>query len=405
MVHFGIDGVASGGSIVFWCWAVSSLGLRTVSQKASLPISEILPHKLGQESKKVLTSNSFFSNMVTLPATFPEMALPTIVDIAKKLGISASTVSRALNDHPDCSQRTKELVRRTAAALSYSPNPSAKSLKSNRTTTIGVIVPEIEHDFFSSAISGIEEVASKSSHTIIVCQSNENYEREVENTNLMVRHRVAGVIVSISLTTKNGQHFQVLSKRRIPLVFFDRVCDDVTAPKVIIDDYQSAYDAVSYLINKGRRKIAHFGGSREVGIYSKRNEGYVDAMEKNQLPVLEKLMTNGQSYEEHGYNSFDALLRENNIPDAIFAVNDTVAIGAFQRIKEANLKIPEDVAIIGFSNDKITHLTNPPITTVNQPSKEMGKKAAEILIEIIEGKPIEPTTLVMPTTLIVRASA
>jgi DNA-binding LacI/PurR family transcriptional regulator len=346
----------------------------------------------------------FFSNMATLPATFPEMALPTIVDIAKKLGISPSTVSRALNDHPDCSQKTKEIVKKTAAALSYTPNPSAKSLKSNRTTTIGVIVPEIEHEFFSSAISGIEKVAYKSNHTIIVCQSNESYEREVENTILMTRHRVAGVIVSISLTTRNGQHFQMLSKRHIPLVFFDRVCDDVTASKVIIDDYQSAYDAVSYLIKKGRRKIAHFGGSMEVDIYSKRRNGYVDAIEKNHLPRLETLMTNGQLYEEHGYASFDTLLRENNIPDAIFAVNDAVAIGAFQRIQEAGLKIPDDVAIIGFSNDKITRLVNPPITTVHQPSKEMGEKAAEILIQIIEGKPIEPTTLIMPTRLIVRGS-
>lgn len=342
--------------------------------------------------------------MATLPATFPEMSHPTIVDIAKKLRISPSTVSRALNDHPDCSQRTKEIVRKTAVALSYSPNLSAKNLKSNRTTTIGVIVPEIEHEFFSSVISGIEEVAYECNHSIIVCQSNESYEREIENAILMIRHRVAGVIVSISLTTRNGHHFQLLSKRRIPLVFFDRVCDDVTASKVIIDDYQSAYDAVSYLIKRGRKKIAHFGGSKNVQIYSRRRDGYVDAIEKNQLPVLEKLMTNGQLYEEHGYNSFDVLLREGNIPDAVFAVNDNVAIGAFQRIQEAGLKIPDDVAIIGFSNDKITRLVNPPLTTVDQPSKEMGEKAAEILIQIIEGKPIEPTTLVMPTRLIVRGS-
>jgi DNA-binding LacI/PurR family transcriptional regulator len=342
--------------------------------------------------------------MATLPATFPEMSHPTIVDIANKLGISPSTVSRALNDHPDCSQQTKELVRRTAAALSYSPNLSAKSLKSSRTTTIGVIVPEIEHEFFSSVISGIEKVAYESNHSIIVCQSNESYEREVENAMLMIRHRVAGVIVSISLTTRNGQHFHMLSKSRIPLVFFDRVCDDVTASKVIIDDYQSAYDAVSYLIKKGRRKIAHFGGSMEVSIYSKRRKGYIDAVEKNQLQPLETLMTNGQLYEEHGYKSFDTLLRDNNVPDAIFAVNDTVAIGAFQRIQEAGLRIPDDVALVGFSNDKITRLVTPPITTVDQPSKEMGEKAAEILIQIIEGKPIEPTTLVMPTRLIVRGS-
>jgi DNA-binding LacI/PurR family transcriptional regulator len=342
--------------------------------------------------------------MATLPATFPAMKHATIVDIAKKLGISPSTVSRALNDHPDCSPETKNRVKKAAAALSYSPNPSARILKGNRTMTIGIIVPEIEHDFFSSAISGIEEVAYKSNYTIILCQSNENFDREVENTRLMLQHRVAGVIASISLNTKTGDHFQALAKKRMPLVLFDRVCEDVTASKVIIDDYHSAYDAVSYLINKGRRKIAHLGGSKEVGIYSKRRKGYADAMAKNQLPVLERLMDNGQLYEEHGYKSFDVLLRENNIPDAIFAVNDFVAIGAFQRIQEAGLKVPGDIAIIGFSNDKITRIVNPPMTTVDQPSREMGKKAAEIMIEMIEGNPIKPTTVVMPTRLIVRGS-
>jgi DNA-binding LacI/PurR family transcriptional regulator len=342
--------------------------------------------------------------MATLPATFPAVKHATIIDIAKKLGVSPSTVSRALNDHPDCSPETKEMVKKAAAALSYSPNPSARILKGDRTTTIGVIVPEIKHDFFSSAISGIEEIAYHSGYTIIVCQSNESYEREVVNTNALMHHRVAGVIVSISQDTKCGDHFQGLLRRKMPLVFFDRVCDDVPASKVVIDDYRSAFDAVTYLLQRGYKRIAHFTGPKELGICKKRWDGYIDALGQSNLTSQNGFVRYGGLHEQDGYNSMDALLKENMIPDAIFAVNDPVAIGAFQRIKEAGLKIPSDIALVGFSNNKITSLVDPPITTVDQPSFEMGKKAAEILIEIIEGKPVKPTTVVMPTKLIVRGS-
>jgi DNA-binding LacI/PurR family transcriptional regulator len=328
----------------------------------------------------------------------------TIIDIAKKLGISASTVSRALSDHPDIKKETKEHVRKIAKELQYSPNPIAQSLKSNRTTTIGVIVPEIKHDFFSSAISGIEDVAYQAGYTIIVCQSNESYEREVVNANAMMHHRVAGVIVSISQNTKSGEHFQDLLRRRIPLVFFDRVCDDVIANKVVIDDYRSAFDAVTYLVGKGYKTIAHFAGPKELNICKKRWNGYVDAIK--QLPLLSPgdWVRYGGLHEQDGYASMDSLIKENKIPDAIFAVNDPVAIGAFQRIKEAGLKIPDDVAIMGFSNNKITSLVEPQLTTVDQPSFEMGKKSAEILIGIIEGIVKDTKTLVLDTKLIIRGS-
>jgi DNA-binding LacI/PurR family transcriptional regulator len=328
----------------------------------------------------------------------------TIIDIAKQLGISPSTVSRALHDHPDIKKETKELVKKVAEELRYVPNPIAQSLKSNKTTTIGVIVPEIEHDFFSSAISGIEEIAYRSGYTIIVCQSNERYEREVVNTIALMHHRVAGVIVSISQNTKNGDHFQDILRRRIPLVFFDRVCDDVHASKVVIDDYKSAYDAVTYLVKKGYKTIAHFAGPKELGICNKRWMGYIDAT-KN-LPSFSpgSLVYYGGLHEQDGYASMDSLLKRSNRPDAIFAVNDPVAIGAFQRIKEAKLRIPEDIAIMGFSNNKITTLVDPPLTTIDQPSFEMGKKSAEILISIIEGKTTEQKTWILGTQLIERKS-
>ena len=215
----------------------------------------------------------------------------TIIDIARKLGISTSTVSRALIDHPDVNNETKEKIKKTAKALHYFPNPIAQSLRNNRTMTIGVIVPEIKHDFFSSAISGIEEIAYKSGYTILLCQSNESYEREVINTNLLMRQRVAGVVVSISQNTKCGNHFNDLLKRRMPLVFFDRVCDNVKASKVIIDDYRSAFDAVTYLIGKGYKRIAHISGPKELGICMKRLSGYRDAIRQNSISTQNEIVT------------------------------------------------------------------------------------------------------------------
>jgi DNA-binding LacI/PurR family transcriptional regulator len=328
----------------------------------------------------------------------------TIIDIAEKLGISASTVSRALSDHPDIKRETKEKVRKIAKELQYSPNTIAQSLKSNKTTTIGVIVPEIKHDFFSSAISGIEDVAYRSGYTIIVCQSNESYEREVINAHAMIHHRVAGVIVSISQNTKSGEHFQSLLRRRIPLVFFDRVCEDVIANKVVIDDYQSAYNAVTYLVGKGYKTIAHFAGPKELSICKKRWNGYVDAIKPLQMPSFNGWVRYGGLHEQDGYASMDSLIKEKKIPTAIFAVNDPVAIGAFQRIKEERLKIPDDIAIMGFSNNKIASLVDPQLTTVDQPSFEMGRRSAEILIDIIENKVVEPRTWVLDTKLIIRGS-
>ena len=330
----------------------------------------------------------------------------TIFDIAKKMGISPSTVSRALNDHPYISQQTKLKVKKIAEELDFSPNSIAKSLKNNSTTTIGVIVPDIKHDFFSSAISGIEEAAYNAGYSIIVCQSNDSLEREIINTNVLLHQRIAGVIVSISLHTGHGDHFKKFMNRGIPLVFFDRSCDDVVASKVIIDDSKSAFNAVDYLIKKGRKRIAHLGGPQILSIYRKRLEGYMQALKNAGLTYKEEFVLFGDVHEKDGYKALDILFKKGLIPDAVFTINDDVAIGALQRIKEEGLKIPEDIAIIGFSNTKISSVVNPSITTVNQPSFEMGKKASDILIELIEinNRMIEPKTIVLKTELIVRES-
>jgi DNA-binding LacI/PurR family transcriptional regulator len=220
----------------------------------------------------------------------------------------------------------------------------------------------------------------------------------------MMHRRVAGVVVSITQNTKDGEHFQDLLRRKIPLVFFDRVCDDVIADKVVIDDYKSAFEAVTYLVGRGYKTIAHFTGPKELGICKKRWNGYVDAVKKLPSLVPNDWVYYGGLHEQDGYASMDRLIKEKRIPEAIFAVNDPVAIGAFQRIKEEGLKIPKDIAIMGFSNNRIASLVDPPLTTMDQPSYEMGRKSAEILVRIIEDKIMEPKTWILDTKLIIRGS-
>lgn len=355
-----------------------------------------------------LTESRNISILQTIAETISEALLKpkTLSDIAKELNISASTVSRALNNHPDVNQSTKDLVKNLAHEMGFVPNPIARSLRKNSTSTIGVIVPEIKHDFFSSAISGIEEIAYRSGYTIIVCQSNESYERECINTKALINHRVAGMIVSISQSTQNSDHFNEIIKRGIPLIFFDRVCKDVNAHKVIIDDRKSAYNAVKYLTESGYKRIAHFAGPASLDICSLRKNGYMDACNEAGLDLGESLIFYGGLHENDGYSSMEKILDNKIEIDAIFAVNDPVAVGAFQKIKEAGLKIPGDIGIVGFSNNIITNLVDPPLTTINQPSFNMGKRAAEMLLERINnpGQIIEPRTEVLEAELIIRKS-
>jgi len=328
----------------------------------------------------------------------------TIPDIAKKLNLSPSTVSRALSNHPAIKDETKARVRKAAKELGYTPNLLALGLKKNQTRTIGVIVPLIKNDFFSSAISGIEQVAYQSGLTILLCQSNEEYDTEVVNARLLMDHRVAGLIVAISQKTRTCAHFQEFLNRKIPVVFFDRFCEDIAASKVLVDDRKGAFDAVTHLIERGYRRIAHFAGPQHLAPFSGRLKGYIDALDEHQIPVENRSVRWGGVEEEDGYKAMDSLLKDNVVPDAIFAVNDPVGIGAFRRIREASLHIPESIAIIAYGNTRISELLDPPLSTVNQPSVEMGKTSARILIDTINHKVTEPVTVVLDTKLIVRKS-
>jgi LacI family transcriptional regulator len=332
---------------------------------------------------------------------------PTIKDIAAKLNLHHTTVSRALRDHPDVKEETKRKVKELAKKMNYQPNNLARSLKRQKSNSIGVIVPEIRHHFFSAVISGIEDVASKAGYVILVAQSNEQFEREIMNTNAFISNHVAGLLVSISQTTVSSDHFKRFMELGGKLVFFDRVCDDLSASQVIVDDYGGAFAAMEYLIGKGYKRIAHLGGTKSLSISKMRYQGYVDALKKHGINLDEKYVFWGGLQEQNGKEGMQYLLNLDPRPDAVFAVNDPVAIGAYETIHSQNLNIPEDIAVVGFSNNPISSVVSPPLTTIHQPAYEMGKKACELLLKRIENpkESIKNKKIVLPTKLVARHSA
>ncbi|EHO39696.1 transcriptional regulator, LacI family [Caldithrix abyssi DSM 13497] len=365
---------------------------------------------LSENGENYLTREKSVIILHTCAKTCEEKALktyPTIKDIAAKLNLHYTTVSRALRDHPDVNEETKRLVKETAQQMNYRPNYLARSLKRQKSNSIGVIVPEIKHHFFSAVISGIEEVAYEAGYVILVAQSNEQMEREILNLNAFISSHVSGLLVSISQTTTSSDHFKKFMEQDGKIVFFDRVCEDLEASKVVVDDYDGAYKATEYLIKKGYKRIGHLAGSKNLNIARNRYLGYKDALKNNGLTPNEAYVYWGGLQEQDGRNGMKALLELTERPDAIFAVNDPVAIGAYDVLKQKGLKIPDDMGIVGFSNNPISSFVHPPLTTVHQPAYEMGKKAAELLLQQIDSQ-VEEVSLVkevLKTRLIVRESA
>jgi len=330
----------------------------------------------------------------------------TIKDIAQQLGISPSTVSRALKDHPDISALTKNKVKTLAKELKYRPNAVALSLQSNKSNIIGIIVPQIVHHFFSSVISGIEEYATEKGYSVIITQSNEIIKKEIKNCQILVSSRVDGIIVSRTKHTSDFKHFQNIIDRDIPMVFFDRTCHGLKTDRVIIDDYRASYEATEYLIKTGCKKIAHFSGPEILKISAKRMWGFRDALKKNNMPINESLIIKADNFDD-AKKITQQLISNNNIPDGIFAVNDMTAAGAINVLHKNNIKIPEEVSVIGFTNGIVSKITDPSLTTVEQNGFEMGKKSAEILIKRIEDENEENINYIneiVPTKLILRKS-
>jgi LacI family transcriptional regulator len=329
----------------------------------------------------------------------------TIKDIAKALGVSASTVSRALKDHPDIAPETKRQVNELAKTLKYKPNPVALSLKNQRSNIIAVLIPEIVHHFFSTVISGIESVAEDHGYRVMISQSFESYEKEKVLCEIIENSFIEGLIISVSKETSDNQHLLSIAESGIPIVFFDRVLDTMNVDRIVIDDYAGAYQATKHLLEQGCKEIIHFAGPSGRLISRNRIYGYKAAITEYGLPFDESRVIECDNYNKALENT--QWLIDQKVPfDAIFAVNDLTAIGAIHILKKNGLRIPTDVAVVGFGNDSISELFDPSLTSVQQPGYEMGRRAMELLMQRIESNVDKPViNEIMTTSLVVRQSS
>ena len=308
-------------------------------------------------------------------------------DIARELGVSVATVSRALKDSPRISLARREMIKKYAREHNFSPNFLAESLRKSRIQplkVIGVIVPEFTHYYFSSILSGIEEEASARGYRIMVAQSNEEYTREVSICHSFFENKVCGIIVSMAKDTHEYTHFQRLMEAGIPLVFYDRICTGVNASRVVVDDYMGAYKAVKYLIDTGCRRIAFYGSDMKMEISKNRYNGYRDALLKHGLEVDETLHYECDNRMDAELLTPDVLSRPDR-PDAIFAINDDTAIGILYTAKRMGLHVPRDLSICGFTNGERAIACDPMLTTVEQRGHMIGEEAVDILVDQVEG--------------------
>jgi len=334
----------------------------------------------------------------------------TIKDIAKALGLSTSTVSRALRGSHEISAETKKLVIEYAEQYNYRPNPIALSLKERRSHSVGVVVCEIANNYFSQAINGIESIAYNRGYHVIISQSHESYDREVVNVEHLASRSVDGLLVSLSAETDRVDHFKKLHDKGFPIVFFDRVTNDIETHKVVADNYQGAYNATQHLIDAGFTRIAHLASSAHLSISVERLNGYKAALRDHGIPFNEAYIRNcnhgGMIFNELE-DAVKSLVTLKDKPDAIFSAGDRLTVSCLRVLKTLGLKVPDDIALVGFSNSSFGELITPGLTTVKQPAFEMGQAATELLIKLIESKRAvtEFEKVTLQTELIVRESS
>lgn len=334
----------------------------------------------------------------------------TIKDIAKALGLSTSTVSRALNGSYEIGAETKKLVLEYAEKINYRPNPIALSLKDQKSHSIGVVVAEVANNYFSQAINGIEAIAYNRGYHVIITQTHESFQRETTNVQHLLSRHVDGLLVSLSAETTDISQYKYLHDKGFPIVFFDRAAADMETHKVTVNNFKGAFEATELLINTGFTKIAHLTNSNNLLISKERLNGYKAALEKHNIefkPGYVKYCDHGGMIQEEVDIAVKELLSLSDRPQAIFIAGDRLTTGCLYLLKQMNIKIPDDIAIAGFTNSDVTELFDPPLTVVRQPAFQIGQIATEILIKAIESKtPVtEYITQQVETELIIRASS
>lgn len=326
----------------------------------------------------------------------------TIKDIAKALNVSASTVSRALKDSPEISLDTRKLIQQYAREHHYKPNVLAVNLRVSRSNTIGVIVPQMVHHFFSCVLSGIETAAAQAGYNVLVAQSNESYEQEVRIIHSFLAARVCGVIASLAKETSRYEHYQELLDNDIPIVFYDRICTGLKTERVVVDDYAGSFAAVEYMLQTGCKRIFFYGSDPHLEITKNRRNGYLDALKKYNLDLTEDMIHLCDTRERAIAITPD-LLEGTNPPDGFFAINDETASGILYACKMVGKQVPDEISICGFTDGVIAQNTDPKLTTVVQHGEEVGQSAFHILLNKIEGEK-KSGNIIVRTNLIVRGT-
>ncbi len=330
----------------------------------------------------------------------------TIVDIARELGIAPSTVSRALHGHPDVNEDTRAVILKTATALNYQPNRLAYNLVKSRTNLIGIIVPEFHNQFFPDVIRGAQEIVTEAGYNLMIMQSNESYTTEVANAGIMLESRVEGVLCSVAQETNNFDHLEVFYGKGVPMVLFNRVVQEIPVAKVVANDFEGSFRLVEHLIREGYRRIAHLGGPPNLLVSRERLRGYAAALEKYGLGIDKDLIVSSDLSAKASRIYGQYLLDRDDRPDAIFALNDPIAIELMLLAKERGISVPQQLGIAGFSDDRVSRFIEPGLTTMKQPTVEMGRVAARLLMDLVTN-PLREVALetVLSTELVIRGSS
>ncbi|MFC0516925.1 LacI family DNA-binding transcriptional regulator [Mucilaginibacter angelicae] len=331
----------------------------------------------------------------------------TIYDIAAKLGITASSVSRALNNSSQVNEKTRELIIKTADELNYKRNTLASNLRKGHSKTIGVVVPRINQNFFSNVIAGIEETTYQKGYNLIICQSGEVHDKEIQCVNTLINQHVDCIVISVSADSYDYQHLQNVLDHGIQLIQFDRVAEELETLKVINDNEQASFEAVSHLIENGYKRIALLEGPQNLNIFRQRKNGYLKALEKHKIAVIDELIVENAWTKELGAAGTRKLLNLPHPPDAIFAsTSDFSALGVLEVANAMNIKVPSELGICGYSNEAFTEITSPSITTIDQFSIYMGKTIGNLFFQEIASTEVsvKPKIISIKPELIIRGS-